>query len=224
MHDLAQRVVAGYSRRRYAILFFSLLLTIGVGPVLASAGLDLQILQLFLAANVVAAVSASDSGRARRLLLGAVIAGWCLEAAAVSLDSPTLARAAEGIPVLVALQAAAMALRHSLRAEVVESEHLYAALGAYLLFGVFFGAMFVIVHRFDPTALLDAGEPIPHLTLPDGIYFSFVTLATLGYGDILPRSELARGLAVFEAIAGQLYLAVMVARLIALYRGRGVRP
>jgi voltage-gated potassium channel Kch len=49
------------------------------------------------------------------------------------------------------------------------------------------------------------------------LYFSFVTLATLGYGDIVPRSDLARGLAIVEGIGGQLFLAVLVARLVGLY-------
>ena len=44
-----------------------------------------------------------------------------------------------------------------------------------------------------------------------------MTLTTLGYGDIVPRSEVARGLAIMEAVAGQLYLAVMIARLVSLY-------
>jgi len=56
------------------------------------------------------------------------------------------------------------------------------------------------------------------------IYYSFVTLTTLGYGDIVPRSEVARGLAIMEALVGQLYLAVMVARLVSLYvAGEGKR-
>ena len=46
------------------------------------------------------------------------------------------------------------------------------------------------------------------------MYYSFVTLATLGYGDIVPRSEMARGVAVLEAIGGQLYVAVLVAKLV----------
>ena len=44
-----------------------------------------------------------------------------------------------------------------------------------------------------------------------------MTLATLGYGDIVPRSEAARGLGIMEAVAGQLYLAVLIARLVSLY-------
>lgn len=55
------------------------------------------------------------------------------------------------------------------------------------------------------------------LSLPTAAYFSFVALATLGYGDVVPVSEAARSLVVFEAIAGQLYLAVTVATLGSLY-------
>ena len=48
------------------------------------------------------------------------------------------------------------------------------------------------------------------------MYFSFVTLATLGYGDITPRTNLARGLAVLEALAGMVYIAVFMARLVSM--------
>jgi voltage-gated potassium channel len=49
------------------------------------------------------------------------------------------------------------------------------------------------------------------------IYFSFVTLATLGYGDITPRTDVARSVAILEGVGGQLFLAVLVARLVSLY-------
>ena len=53
------------------------------------------------------------------------------------------------------------------------------------------------------------------------MYFSFVTLATLGYGDIVPRTEVAQGLAIVEGVGGQLFLAVLIARLVSLYaRGK----
>ena len=57
------------------------------------------------------------------------------------------------------------------------------------------------------------------------MYFSFVTLATLGYGDIVPRSDIARGLAIVEGVARQLFLAVLIARLVSLYsRGKEANP
>ncbi len=55
------------------------------------------------------------------------------------------------------------------------------------------------------------------------LYFSFVTLGTLGYGDITPVGGPARALAVSEAIVGQMYLVVVVARLVSLYEGSALR-
>jgi len=219
-HAIAQ----AYLRRRYAILFYSLLLTLGAGPLLASVGLELGLMQLLFAANLLAAVAPFQSGPARRTLLFVVILAGGLRLVAGWLDSPAWELAAEGVWVLVALQAVAMALRFSLRAEAVDTEHIYAALGAYLLFGIFFGVLFWLVERLDPAALIVAGaDPGDDLSVATGIYFSFVTLATLGYGDIVPKSDVARGLAIVEAVAGQLYLAAMVARLVSLYGPRAGR-
>lgn len=67
----------------------------------------------------------------------------------------------------------------------------------------------------SPEAFLVLGAASPdNLALGSAIYFSFVTLATLGYGDIVPVAEATRGLAVVEAVGGQLHLAVPVASLI----------
>ena len=51
---------------------------------------------------------------------------------------------------------------------------------------------------------------------PDLLYFSFVTLATLGYGDIVPHTRIARSMAVIEALVGMLYIAVFMARLVSM--------
>ena len=65
--------------------------------------------------------------------------------------------------------------------------------------------------------MLYAGAvPPTGIGMGDAIYFSFVTLATLGYGDLTPATPAMRGLAVFEAVIGQLYLALLVARLVGL--------
>jgi voltage-gated potassium channel Kch len=73
----------------------------------------------------------------------------------------------------------------------------------------------------SPSALLGSFTPAGDFSRVSAIYFSFVTLATLGYGDIVPRTDVARGLAIVEGVGGQLFLAVLVARLISLYaRGK----
>jgi voltage-gated potassium channel Kch len=115
------------------------------------------------------------------------------------------------------LVAAVRAFRHALRAREADSEHLYAALSAYLLAGFFFGIVATTLDRVAPGSYVEGNSAGGSgLSTIDAIYFSFVTLATLGYGDIVPKSDLARGLAVVEAIAGQLYIAVLVARLVAV--------
>ena len=85
--------------------------------------------------------------------------------------------------------------------------------------------MYWVLEQIWPGSLVWAGgntqEGFP---VAAAIYFSFVTLATLGYGDVVPHGEVARGLAIIEAIAGQLYLAVMVARLVSLYVGSRATP
>ncbi len=130
---------------------------------------------------------------------------------------PALSTASLAIWAVVALLAAAGALRYALRASSVDRQHIYAALSAYVLVGIFLGVAYWVIERAWPGSLVVGGGERHEFSIANGIYFSFVTLATLGYGDIVPRSELARGLAIAEAVAGQLYLAVMIARLVSLY-------
>ena len=115
---------------------------------------------------------------------------------------------------LIGLLAAAAALRFAMRGNKVDAEHLFAALSAYLLAGIYFGLLYWALEQLHPGTFAASD-----FSRSGAIYFSFVTLATLGYGDIVPRSEIARGLAVVEAVGGQLFLAVLVARLLSLYSG-----
>ena len=112
--------------------------------------------------------------------------------------------------------------RFALRSPIIDREHVYAALSAYVLGGLLFALLHLIVGVTWPGSYVDAaagGDPTA-FELPTAIYFSFVTLATLGYGDVIPRTEVARGLVIFEAVAGQLYIAVTIARLVSAQRAR----
>lgn len=66
------------------------------------------------------------------------------------------------------------------------------------------------------------GHLLVQENLPELMYFSFATLTTLGYGDIIPRSSPARTVAYLEAVAGQLYLTVLIARLVGMHIARPV--
>jgi hypothetical protein len=116
----------------------------------------------------------------------------------------------------LALVAAASAVRFAVRAQMISAEQIYAALSAYLLAGLFFGVLHWAIAVAWPGSFGEAGAPGTPAGFPlsTAIYYSFVTLATLGYGDVVPKTEVARGLAVIEAVGGQLYIAVTIARLV----------
>ncbi len=115
--------------------------------------------------------------------------------------------------------AALLVIAYVLLAEVfregrVTHVRIQGAIAAYLLFGAAYA------HAFHMLAMLHPGsfntEAGTMSNISDWIYFSFVTLTTVGYGDITPATPTARLLAVGEALTGQLYLAVLIARLVAM--------
>ena len=205
------------TRHRYAILFYALLATIAIGPLLEALDIGRVAMEALLTASLVAAVFPIGVLEKRRTMYAIVAAALLLRALSSYLDSAAISAAGALLWGSVALVAVFGAIRYSMSSARVDAEHLYAALSAYLLIGVCWGVIYVAVVRVAPGALLLGGEPLPHgLGMGDAIYFSFVTLATLGYGDFTPATPIMRGLSVFEAIIGQLYLAIMVARLVSL--------
>jgi len=216
MNSKVRKFALAYLRRRHAILFYSLLLTLIAAPLLAVFSLGDQWLQFFLALNLVAGV-VGEGGRGHwRLFLAVVIAIVLARLIAIGVHSSFVSVTLLDLWIVIGLLAAANMLRFALRATTVDAEHVYAALSAYLLAGLFLGVLYWNVERVWPGSIHMPADGAG-FTPFHAVYFSFVTLATLGYGDIVPKSDLARGLVIFEAIAGQLYLAVMISRLISLY-------
>lgn len=97
---------------------------------------------------------------------------------------------------------------------------LHRVVGAVLLYlsiGLIFVALFCFVALLEPKAFVGLDTPKDNLLVAENlIYFSFVTLTSVGYGDIVPLHPFARGLANVEAIVGQLYPATLLARLVTL--------
>jgi voltage-gated potassium channel Kch len=89
------------------------------------------------------------------------------------------------------------------------------AVNTYLLFGIAASILFKAVYVIDPNTFTSSLGTFDSRS--DFIYFSFVTLTTLGYGDILPVSAAARSLVVFFSVSGQLYLTMIIALLVGKY-------
>jgi uncharacterized membrane protein len=110
-------------------------------------------------------------------------------------------------------------LRFVLSAPRVDTEVLCASISAYLMLGLIWTLAYWLVAEVNPAAFAfntatGAKESMQGF---NAFYFSFVTLSTVGYGDITPVSKVARMLAALEAMTGLLYVAVLIARLVALY-------
>jgi hypothetical protein len=109
---------------------------------------------------------------------------------------------------------AIMILSYMFREDEVTGDMIMGAICVYFLFGLIWAFVFSILETTQPGSFQMPGEIADKKVFN---YYSYVTLTTLGYGDITPISAPARSLALLEAVMGQLYLAVLVARLVGLH-------
>ena len=120
-----------------------------------------------------------------------------------------------GFTILLLLILAVLVLVQVFREGPITSHRIQGAIVVYLLLGLAWAEAYELLHFLSPGAL-----NIPQATgarLTNGlVYFSFITLTTTGYGDITPVHPIARSLVVAEALTGQLYLAILIARLVSM--------
>ena len=115
----------------------------------------------------------------------------------------------------------ALILSAVLKAKEVTHQLIISAVNCYIILGMFYAHIYTILDWFHPESFalqVPERESASHF-----VYFSFVTLATLGYGDITPKTEFAQRLAISEAIMGQFFGWLVVAYLFSVYIGRRIR-
>jgi hypothetical protein len=110
-------------------------------------------------------------------------------------------------------------LRFIVRAPRVDFGVLCAAIATYLMLGLFWSFAYILVDRLVPDSFVFTVGPVSSHSMNNfnALYFSFTTLSTVGYGDIIPVSGVARMLAMAEAVFGMFYVTLLIARLVSLY-------
>jgi hypothetical protein len=110
-------------------------------------------------------------------------------------------------------------MRFILVAPRVDGEIVCAGISVYLLLGLLWGFAYMLVAWLVPGAFFFDGriEGAKEMTSFTSVYFSFITLSTVGYGDITPVASVARMLAAAEAMTGTLFVAILISRLVSLY-------
>lgn len=106
----------------------------------------------------------------------------------------------------------------------ITAETIYAAVSIYLLIGIAFAIAYAFLQFIQPGSFaVDAAHnPDGKLTFTEFIYLSFVTLTTLGYGDITPVGKFARSLSVVQSVLGVLYIAVLISRFVGIYIAQSI--
>jgi hypothetical protein len=103
------------------------------------------------------------------------------------------------------------------QAREVREAHLYTAVSIYLLLGILWFCVYCAVDTYYPGSIQQAGSLLTNRE-DQLLYFSLITLATIGYGDIVPVNPEVRMLAALEGLVGVLYIAITVAILVSAFR------
>jgi hypothetical protein len=170
---------------------------------------------------VLLAAVVAVANRKRTLVIALALAIPAIAARWINQLRPDLVHAAVFLVFALVLLAYVIGhlLHFILRAPVVTVEVLCASIAAYLMLGLTWTVAYWLVDQVTPGGAFSFNtERGAHsMNGSTGFYFSFITLSTVGYGDITPVSQAARLLAATEAMTGLLYVAVLIARLVSLY-------
>ncbi len=199
------------------LLFFSLVALIVIYPLFEG----IFLLNVMLSAVLLAALYAVSANRQSRLIglglgLPYLLTLWVITLGYEHIMLSVLSR---GLGILFLGFTTWILLSHVMQTERVDSEALYGAVSVYLLLGIIWALLYGVIETLQPGSFnvspALAGDESK--AWDDLVYYSFVTLTTLGYGDVAPLSPRVRSLAVLEAITGVFYVAILVARLVGLH-------
>ena len=206
---------------RFVSLLISLIVLLAGHPIVTE--LEVQNLySLLLAAQLIISVySIGDSKSHLWMAVSLCIPGFALQLISVMYPTRGTMLLAD-IAVAVFLGYVIVVIYNAvLKAASFSENNIAGAISVYLLIGVFWAVVYNIVAILQPQSfsdfeLLEVGGIVRYAGGADFLYFSFVTLTTLGYGDIAPDTPLAQTAAWMEGVAGQLYVAITIATLVSV--------
>jgi hypothetical protein len=210
------------SRRYYGLILALIVLSIGFGIAASEERWGSYIYFLLQAGTLLLALRASDASRrifriASALVAVGVIVGTI---SAVAGDVRTDRIATGSLSAALVLTAVIAILRDLGRHPAVNVRTVFGALCVYLLAGLLFAFLYQVNGSVDPDPFFSNGKDG---TASDYLYFSYVTLTTIGFGDLAAAGDTGRMMVVMEAVIGQLYLVTVVAFTVGSFAGRARR-
>jgi Ion channel len=203
----------------YGLVLLLILVTYALSAALAESWAASLVLAVQIA-TVWVTMRASRAAQPVRRLVNLALAGAALAAVANLLFHHQMqhGRIVSWISCLLYLIAPVSIVRHLVLRRVVDSETVLGAIAAYLMAGMFFAFL------YHALGLSQAQPPFfgsqGHGTLSQDLFFSFTTLTTTGYGNLVPAGNPGQTLAVLEMLIGQLFLVTAVAKVVSVWRPR----
>lgn len=200
---------------RFLLLFISIILMMGVRPLMKDI-IRMKILtDILFTAILISGLWAFSRKRGvfitgLSMAIPALVLGWVAD----FVDVPAIMPLSRFFLALFCMVMLAAFFAHILKAKEVTTDLIMGAASSYFLIGFLWGFVFFFIETFSPGSFrMDGSSTDLESQL---LYYSFVTLTTVGYGDITAVSMIARSYSILEAVIGQLYLAVLVAGLVGL--------
>jgi hypothetical protein len=210
-----------FGHARHLVLLISLLLLFLISPFVAAARYGTVVINTAGVLVLLSGIYAmSEQRRLFVVTLIGSVAAIATNLLMVVFQSEWIAIARHGFTLLLLGLFSVGILKDVLRRGQISADKICGAICVYLLIGFAWAFGYGIIELINPgsfsgLAEIDANNHVGRIMQLR--YFSFATLTTLGFGDILPRSPAARTLATLEAVTGQIYLTVLIARLVGLH-------
>ena len=218
-------IASTFTDRRFLLLTLLICAYLLAAPLIVGNWLVQMLLEALLLATVMVTVSANPGLHKLRRALVALwfvsVSGTMLSVFSTESDLWRWYRTVELLTIVPVLGVVAIGtLMFVRRQQTLTADSIFATVAAYLLLALLFTQIYLFLMTWDPASFslpVEAvGRPV-HLLQADMTYFSLVTLATVGYGDIIPATHTARMFAMFQAVVGQFYFAVVVSLFVGMY-------
>jgi hypothetical protein len=209
-------------RERYGVLLGAIVIAFSIQGIAEPGEWEQIVTSALLGATLLLAFWAADM-KPKYLRPAGVVVACCVllsigEALSGTVDGGAT-RLTNALLVVLAPPAIIVGVVRSLRArQAVTLEAVFGVLCVYILLGMFFAYVYGSINLLGGAPFFAGGQPA---TVAQCLYYSFTTLTTVGYGDLIARTNLGHTLSVFEALVGQIYLVTVVSLIVAnLGRGR----
>ena len=200
-------------KSRFIYIVFAILLVLLFNPFLRPLGLFGHLFStLFLAMIPLSSAFALTQNRDKSIVIFFIAAPFViLDGLNFFLTSHLLMIVAFSFATVLYFYIVYLLMKILLSIRVVTADLVYCAISIYLLIGIGWAGIYTTVEVISPGSFSGTAAS------GDLLYFSFVSLTTVGYGDVLPLSVLGKRLAIFEAAMGSIYMAVIIAMIVGRY-------